>query len=45
MTDNRTSLGLITDILGVLDRHGYSRGDDEHAGWAILLIQRPGPRL
>jgi hypothetical protein len=38
MTDNRAGLSLITDILDVLDRHGYSRGDDEHAGQAILLI-------
>ena len=38
MTDHRTSMSLITDILGVLDRHGYTRGDDEHAGRAILLI-------
>ena len=38
MTDHRTSLSLITEIFGVLDRHGYTRGDDEHAGRAILLI-------
>ena len=38
MTGNRTSLSLITDILDVLDRHGYVRGDDEHTARAILLI-------
>ena len=38
MTGDRMSLGLITDILDVLDRHGYARGDDEHTGRAILLI-------
>ena len=38
MTDNRTGLHLITDILDVLDRHGYTRGDDEHTARAILLI-------
>ena len=38
MTGNRTSPSLITDILDVLDRHGYARGDDEHTARAILLI-------
>ena len=38
MTDNRTGLRLITDILDVLDRHGYARSDDEHTARAILLI-------
>ncbi len=38
MSENRTSLDLITDIFGVLDRHGYSRGDTAHAARAILLI-------
>ena len=38
MTDDRMDLDLITDILDVLDRHGYTRGDNEHAGRAILLI-------
>src|SRR5258708_36364812 len=31
-------LRLITDVLDVLDRHGYARSDDEHAGRAIFLI-------
>ena len=38
MTDDRTNPDLITDILDVLDRHGYARGDDEHTARAILLI-------
>ena len=37
-TDQRMNLDLITDILDVLDRHGYARADDEHTGRAILLI-------
>jgi len=38
MTDKRMNLDLISDILHVLDRHGYARADDEHTGRAILLI-------
>ena len=38
MTSKRTSPSLITDILDVLDRHGYASDDDEHTGRAILLI-------
>jgi hypothetical protein len=30
---------LITEVLDVLDRHGYTRGDDEHSGRAIFLIR------
>ena len=30
---------LITDVLDVLERHGYTRGDDERAGRAIILIR------
>ncbi len=37
MTDDRMNLSLITGILDVLDRHGYTRGDDEHTGRAIVL--------
>ena len=33
------SVRLITEVLDVLDRHGYVRGDDEHAGRAIFLIR------
>ena len=38
MTDNRTGLALITDILDVLDRHGYTRSDNAHTARAIVLI-------
>ena len=38
MTDDRMSLGLITEMLDMLDRHGYVRGDNEHTGRAILLM-------
>ena len=38
MTDGWIDLGLITDVLDVLDRHGYARSDTEHATRAILLI-------
>jgi hypothetical protein len=38
MTADRIDLGLITDVLDVLDRHGYARSDTEHATRAILLI-------
>ena len=30
---------LITEVLDVLERHGYARGDNEHAGRAIFLIR------
>ena len=38
MTDHRMNLDLITDIFGLLDQHGYTRGDNEHTGRAILLL-------
>jgi hypothetical protein len=38
MTGDWMDLGLITDVLDVLDRHGYARIDNEHATQAILLI-------
>jgi len=38
MRDHQMGLKLITDVLDVLDRHGYVRGDDEHAGRAIFLV-------
>jgi hypothetical protein len=38
MRDHRIGLGLFNDVLDVLDRHGFARGDDEHAGRAIFLI-------
>ncbi len=38
MTGDRMNLGVITEMLDVLDRHGYARGDDEHTARAIVLI-------
>ena len=38
MTDHRMNLDLITDMFGLLDRHGYTRSDNEHTGRAILLL-------
>jgi hypothetical protein len=38
MTDHRIGLELFTDVLDVLHRHGFARGDGEHAGRAIFLI-------
>ena len=38
MTDDRMNLSLITEMLDMLDRHGYFRSDDEHTARAIVLI-------
>jgi hypothetical protein len=38
MTDERMNVDLITDIMDVLDRHGYARADDEHVGRAVRLL-------
>jgi hypothetical protein len=38
MTDQPMNPDLIHDVLDVLDRHGYTRADNEHTGRAILLI-------
>jgi hypothetical protein len=38
MTVDWIDLGLITDVLDVLNRHGYARSDTEHPTRAILLI-------
>ncbi len=38
MTDDRMNLDLITEMLDLLDRHGYARSDDEHTARAIVLI-------
>jgi hypothetical protein len=38
MTDRRIGLDLFTDVLDVLHRHGFTRGDREHAGRALFLI-------
>jgi len=35
---HRVTSGLIHDILDALERHGYYRGDDQHADRAIGLI-------
>ena len=37
-SEHRTASGFIADVLDALDRHGYVRGDDLHAGRAIGLI-------
>jgi hypothetical protein len=37
-SDHRITPGLITDVLDALERHGYTRGDELHAGRAIGLI-------
>ena len=38
MRDHRIGLDLFTDVLDVLHRHGFARGDDLHAGRALFLI-------
>ena len=38
MRDHRKGLDLFTDVLDVLEWHGFARGDDQHAGRAIFLI-------
>jgi hypothetical protein len=38
MRDHRIGLDLFNDVLDVLHRHGFTRGDDQHAGRAIFLI-------
>ena len=37
-SDHRITPGLIADVLDALERHGYVRSDDLHAGHAIGLI-------
>jgi hypothetical protein len=39
MRDHRIGLDLFTDVLDVLHRHGFVRGDIEHQGRAIFLIR------
>jgi hypothetical protein len=36
--DDRLTWGFIIDVLDVMERHGYHRGDHEHTGQAIGLI-------
>ncbi len=38
MSSDQSSLGLMTDIFAVLDRHGYTSADTAHTARAILLI-------
>ena len=38
MKDQRIDQDLFTDVLDVLHRHGFTRGDDKHAGQAVFLI-------
>ena len=38
-SDDRLTWGFITDVLDVLERHGYHRGDNEQTGQAIGLIR------
>jgi hypothetical protein len=38
MTDNRHTWELISDILDVLDKHGYHPASDQHTGRPIGLI-------
>jgi hypothetical protein len=36
--DHRQTWGLIMDVLDVLEKHGYHRGDDLHTGRAAGLV-------
>ena len=38
MRDRRIGLDLFTEVLDALHRHGFARGDDQHADRAIFLI-------
>jgi hypothetical protein len=37
-TDNRMTWGLITDVLDLLERHGYHKHDTKHTGQAVGVI-------
>ena len=37
-SDDRLTSGLILDVLGVLERHGYHRYDNRHTGQAVGAI-------
>jgi hypothetical protein len=37
-SDDRFTWGLITDVLDVLERHGYHRHDNQHTGQALEVI-------
>lgn len=36
--DDRMSVDLITEVMNVMDRHGYVRGDNQHVAQAIGTI-------
>ena len=38
MIDDRMNIDLITQVMGVLDRHGYIRGDRQHVAHAVGTI-------
>jgi hypothetical protein len=38
MNDDRQSWSMIIDVLDVLEKHGYRRGDDQHTGRAVRLV-------
>ncbi len=38
MNGDRPSWSMIIDVLDVLEKHGYRRGDDQHTGRAVRLV-------
>jgi hypothetical protein len=36
--DERLTLGFVFEVLDVMERHGFRRGDNQHVGHAIELI-------
>jgi hypothetical protein len=36
--DDRQTWSMIIDVLDVLEKHGYRRGDDQHTGRAVRLV-------
>ena len=42
MRDHRIGLDLFNDVLDVLERHEFTRGDDQHAANVIMSSPRPG---
>jgi hypothetical protein len=36
--DARFTWGLVIEVLDVLERHGYRKGDDQHTGRAIGML-------
>jgi hypothetical protein len=37
-SEQRITWGLVMDVLGALERHGYHRCDTQHTGQAVLMI-------